>query len=401
MLNTVKTALKSLAEPNLRNADLGSVFSTYIPINSKVSVAKNQALMLSAFYNGVDIISKDIAKLPKAIYKKEGDQRFKSPEHHLHYIIADEPNTAMSSFKFHQTMQYCLMIKGNAYAEIRRNSKTGFEEALVYLEHDRVRVFTSKGKVYYDYKGRTISSENMIHLALGSENGIVGESIIYHAAANLGIHLEAQNFAKDMYANKGLGYGVMESDKSVKKEKKKEISDAFSSKMAQRKFFNVPFLDEGMKYKSITLNAQETDFIKTHAAGIQDVCRWLNLYPHKLKDLSNANFSNVYQMEISHVQDSMLPYVTMWEQEYNRKLFHKAQGGQHYVKFNINALLRASLKDKAMYYSLLTHAGILKPNEPRAWEDLNPVDGLDDVLIPQNSELLSILLKTANDENKD
>jgi len=78
------------------------------------------------------------------------------------------------------------------------------------------------------------------------------------------------------------------------------IEDGFSAKMASQSKFKVPMLDEGMKYKSISITPAEAQFLETNKNGVLEVCRWLNIAPHKLKELGNANYSNIYQQSIEH-----------------------------------------------------------------------------------------------------
>jgi HK97 family phage portal protein len=137
-------------------------------------------------------------------------------------------------------------------------------------------------------------------------------------------------------------------------------------------------LDEGMKYKSISITPAEAEFLETNKYGVLEVCRWLNINPHKIKDFSAGNYANVYQQSIEHVQDSIIPWTTRIEQEVTRKTFQK--GSDKYFRMNVNALLRGDLTSKKDYYTAMTYAGVYTRNEIRALEEMNPIDGLDEIL---------------------
>src|SRR5690606_19615010 len=134
------------------------------------------------------------------------------------------------------------------------------------------------------------------------------------------------------------------------------------------------------------------EFIETNKMAILEICRWLNIAPHKLKVLDNANFSNIYHQSIEHVQDSILPWLVRLEQEMNRKFFG-IQQQNFYIKMNEKMLLRGDLNSKQVFYSAMVYSGVMTRNEVRALEDLNPIDGLDEPLTPVNSELLDFMLK--------
>jgi len=144
--------------------------------------------------------------------------------------------------------------------------------------------------------------------------------------------------------------------------------------------FKVPMLDAGMKYKSISISPAEAQFIETNKNGVVEVCRWLNIAPHKLKDLSNGTYSNIQQQSIEHVQDSILPWIVRMEQELSRKIFSDKEKQTLYVKFNEKSLLRGDLAARKDYMIALVDHGIMTRNEARSLEDMNPIEGLDEML---------------------
>ena len=92
---------------------LGKIFSfgaqgdtqSYSPFfgfgsKSKSIATAKTSLTLSAFFNGVDQLSTDIAKMPKAIYRKTDRVREKLNSHPAHYLIATAPNEIMTAFDF-------------------------------------------------------------------------------------------------------------------------------------------------------------------------------------------------------------------------------------------------------------------------------------------------------------
>ncbi|MNQ47641.1 Phage portal protein [compost metagenome] len=357
------------------------------------------AFTISAFYNGVDQLSNDMAKLPKFVFKKDGENREKFTEHPVNYLISQRPNDLMNSFDFWKILEISAIIKGNGFAEIVRNSYTGVPTDLFFLDHDDVDVFIKDRKLYYKYKGRAIDSSNILHFKGFSFDGLMGVGIVTFAAKQLGITIDAQTYQQEVYKDRGLGYGVIESDLKVDAKNKQAIEAGFSTKMASESKFKVPMLDEGMKYKSITISPAEAQFLETNNAGVLEICRWLNIAPHKLKDITSGTYSNIYQQSIEHVQDSMMPRVISREQELNNKLFSVKEAGVIYTKFNLAVLLRGDLEMKQKFYTSMVYAGIYTRNEVRALEDMNPIDGLDEILQPVNMQALSMANQLIAEQN--
>jgi HK97 family phage portal protein len=357
--------------------------------NGTVANTKS-AFTISAFYNAVDQISNDIAKLPKHIYKKEGEKRYVKTDHPANYLISAAPNNLMTAFDFWKIITISTIIKGNGYAEIIRNKVTGKEEAFIFRNSDNVEVYAGDNVMYYKYKGRAIDSENMLHFKGFSFDGILGVGIITFAAQQLGIMLDGKKYQGDIYKDRGLAYGVLESELSVDPKNKKIIEDGFAAKMSSGNKFRTPLLDEGFKYKSITITPQEAEFLATDKNAVIEICRWLNIAPHKLKHLDNATFTNIQHQSIEHVQDSLLPWVTRDEQELNRKLFSVKDRNVFYSKFNEKFLLRGDLEARKNFYTAGIYSGFFTRNEVRALEDMDPIEGLDEPLQPANMQALSM-----------
>ncbi|MEM8273094.1 phage portal protein, partial [Morganella morganii] len=56
-----------------------------------------------------------------------------------------------------------------------------------------------------------------------------------------------------------------------------------------------------------------------------------------------------------------------------------------YVRFNLAGLLRGTPRERAEFYHYAITDGWMSRNEARAFEDMNPVDGLDEMLVSVNA----------------
>lgn len=392
LANIFKPQLRAVGDLSLKQINTG-LFGLPMLFNTTGTGTKatpETALTLSAFYNAIDILSDDIAKLPKSVFKKEDKDRNKVDQHEINYLLSVRPNPKMSPYSFWKTIETLRLIKGNAYVQIIRNASTGKQIAWYILKNEDVKVLETNENLYYKHKEQLIDSADILHFKGFSLDGKVGVGVVTYAANQLGVSLEAQAYGTTIYKNRGLSYGVIESDLDVDDDNKKLISEGFTSKLAANSPHVAPVLDEGFKYKSIAITPAETQFLETNKNGIIEVCRWLNIAPHKLKELNNANYSNIYQQSIEHVQDSVLPRVMAAEQELNYKCFSTKEQESLYTKFNISVLLRGDLTAKSQFYTAMVYASIYTPNEVRALEDMNPIDGLDEPLQPVNMQALSM-----------
>ena len=60
----------------------------------------------------------------------------------------------------------------------------------------------------------------------------------------------------------------------------------------------------------------------------------------------------------------------------------------HYVKFDLDGLMRGDAKSRGQFYREMLYAGVYDRNEVRAKEDMNPRPGLDKPFVPTNYGLV-------------
>lgn len=387
--------------PSGEKRNLGNIsFSSLFGVGASGTPVVNSEIALSvpALFNGVDQISNDIAKLPKGVYKKIENGR-EEVNHKVKSLINKEPNSYMDAFTFHKVMIQSAILRGNGLAVILRNTNTASLESLVFIHPNDLRdIRMVDGELFYFTKYGTFTSDDVIHIMGYTDNGWFGKSVIRYASETLGIAKSAQTFAASNFDNRGIGYGVVHTENELSREAKEKIESAINSKMSINDRFRTAVIDEGMKYETITVSAQDAQLIEQSKFSVIDICRFLNISPRKVKDYTINNYASAYQDATDHVTDSIQPWAKKFENEYDRKLFTSAEKEDHYVKFNDNYLLRGDLTAKSNYYFRATAGGWMTLNEVRAMEELNPLDGLDEPLIPMNMQQVKQLEKTFNDE---
>tara|TARA_R110001632_G_scaffold137804_2_gene253405 strand:+ start:200 stop:1423 length:1224 start_codon:yes stop_codon:yes gene_type:complete len=367
-------------------------------------VSTSSAKTLSAFYNGITILCNDYAKLPKSVIIKEGNKRTKDTSHPVNRLLNKRPNQYMSAFNYDSIMMQCAILKGNAYSEVVRNPITGQVESRQYINENDTPVTVKKynEKLFYHFNGRVVEAKNIEHVIGFSENGITGIGVVAYAAKSLGVALSSQEFAEEYYASKGIGMAVLTSSKEILPDAKTRLANATEARLNSSSNYKVSVIDEASSFQHISLTPQESMFLETNKHAIGEVARWLNIPTNKLKDTENQNNSNMENMNIDYVSNSLIPWSQRFKQEQDEKLFTAAEILRGYqVHHNSNSLLEADKKTQAAFLSTMIFAGVKTRNEVRALFDLNPIDGLDEPLTAVNMQTLEQIdanLKKLNDE---
>lgn len=400
MSNLVVRALQEPFQKREHQSFQESIFSIFSGISATApKVNHHGALSLSAVYNAVDQISNDIAKLPKGVFEKKGRDRYRKPEHPADYLISKRPNKMMTEFIFHKTLTVSALLRGNGIAIIERSEATGRQTAFKFVHPDHLNDIKEKdGKLWYYIRGykEPIAGDDVIHIPGFSFNGVTGISVFKFAAQNMGTAILAEKFAGENFQSKGLLAGFIKAKTALKAPAKLNLANAMETRLSKGGTHNIGVLDEDMDFQELKINAQEAALIDWKKVSIEDVARWFNIAPHKIKHLEKASYSNIEQQSLEHGSDSIAPWARRFEQEYDYKLFTEKERLTHYVKFNTNSLIRTDIKTKADYYAKAINFSWHVPNEIRALEDYNPLEGLDEPWRPSN---MMPIIETDNPNN--
>ena len=105
---------------------------------------------------------------------------------------------------------------------------------------------------------------------------------------------------------------------------------------------------------------------------------------HQLNDLDRATHTNVEHQQREFYVDTLMDILTGYEQELTYKLFtQKELDKGYYIKFNVNAILRADPKTRYEGYRIAIQSGFMTANEVRALEEMEAKGG-DRLLINGN-----------------
>jgi HK97 family phage portal protein len=137
----------------------------------------------------------------------------------------------------------------------------------------------------------------------------------------------------------------------------------------------------GFNFQTISTSMADAQFLELNKLTIQQIAAAFGIPLHMLNQLEKATYNNVEQQEEQFYRDTLMPILTMYEQELTYKLLtqKEIQAGL-YFKFNVDAILRSDIETRYRAYSIGIQNGFLTPNEARIKEEL-PSRPEGDVLI--------------------
>lgn len=375
---------------------LARLFSGSGTSKAGIYINEHTALFNSAVFACNRAISESIAMLPRDLMEKSNSISRNVTDHPVYKIITKEANPIQTSYKFFETLQHHILASGNGYAEIQRKRNSSDVVALWPLPPDRVSpecITREDGEldiIYHvslkDRTVRTLPKENILHIPGLGFDGLVGYSVIHFMLNTIGLGQALEEYGS-LFFKQGAGIGGYVS-----------VPDSFDWDQIQnlRKHYSITnegldnshrfkFLYESAKFVPTSATPDQSQMLQSRVFQIQEIARFYRMPLHKIQEVSNKpSYNSLEQFNVEFVNDTLLPGITNWEQELNRKLFLEPKDENKYIKFNVNAILRGDLAARSSFYRTLVMSGIMTRNEARALEDLPPIEGGDDLMVPLN-----------------
>lgn len=355
-------------------------------------VTPENALNLSVYFSSIRNLSEDIAKLPLVLYEKgEDDARERNTSHPLYKVLRYSPAPIYTAVTFWETLISHAAGWGNGYAEIITDGG-GTVRALYLMDPRRVEPKMDRGTYYYrvlraDNTHVNIMPEAIFHLHGLGFDGLQGYSVASLAKESLGGGLATQRFAASFFGNGAHVSGVLEHPGKLTEQAVKTLRASWK-KNASGDNMNAPaVLSEGMKWNRIGIPPEDAQFLETRQFQVEDICRWLRMPPHKVGHLLRAQgWSTLEQTNTDYLTDTLGSWMERICQEVQRKLLKASEQDTLFVEHLPEKLLRTDIEKRYAAYQVGVTNGWLSRNEVRQRENLNPVEGLDEFLVPLNMQ---------------
>lgn len=331
---------------------------------------RNSELLFAA----VSRISNSLSAMPVQLYK--GSTPLNND---LNDIISFSPNPNMTSCQFFKTMEACRDTSGNAYALKILNSK-GTLERIDVIDPARVRpVLEEKShELWYKItpeKGTEFYVHNyyVIHVPFISTNGYSGVNPVSVLYDTLNYADNIQSFNVRMIEQGVNAAIVLEAPANLGETQKKEMVESFMSTYRETSG-NILLLESGVTAKSMNLSPVDSKLFEVEKITRSKVAMVYNIPPHMLGDYSDTSYTSQEQQMLEFLMLTMLPIVTAYEQELNRKLLTRTQRKKGYhFKFDMDAILRADAATQAEVDYKAVRSAWKTPDEIRIARNMPPL----------------------------
>ncbi len=375
------TDASNLTWSRLMNLDASS--------KSGVSVTVDSALKVSTVFACLRVLANGIAQVPLKLYREADDgSKSVAKDHPVNKLIWRRPNSWMTSFEFRQMMMFHAGLTGVGAAYVGRvRGKPG---ELIPLVPGTFRLKQAKDwsvtAELNDPVGgtRTLGSDELFILRGPMWSGVAGLSALEIAREAIGLAIATEDTHSALHANGAQPGGVLSIKGGLDADGRARLKESWQAYQGGLKNkFKTAVLDMDATWSSLAATGVDNQHLETRRFQIEEICRDLGVFPQMVGHTDKtATFASSEAFFLAHVVHSLQPWVENWEQALALYLFPKED--DLLAKFSMQGLLRGDNKTRAEFYASGIINGWLTRNEARRLEDLNPLDGLDDPLLPLN-----------------
>jgi HK97 family phage portal protein len=272
-----------------------------------------------------------------------------------------------------------LLLDGNAYLATLRDD-TGRVLSLSVLDPSDITpnlvtdetgiqrlAFTSSKAA-----GVTLTSRDITMVrGLMKPGEITGVSPVTAAREFIGLGLATQRFGSSFFGNNATPGSVVEVPGQLSPEGAEALKTAWNDVHRGSGNGNrLAVLTESAKFSKISLSPEDSQFLETRQATVQDVARLYGVPPHLLADASGSTSwgSGLHEQNVAFSQYSLRPLVTRVEAALTSIM--RSEGiAVAYARFDLESMRRVTA-DRWTSYSTAIQTGVLSIDEVRAYEGL-------------------------------
>ncbi|EIG4943685.1 phage portal protein [Escherichia coli] len=364
---------------------IGLSYDTY----TGKQISSQRAMRLTAVFSCVRVLAESVGMLPCNLYHLNGSLKQRATGERLHKLISTHPNGYMTPQEFWELVVTCLCLRGNFYAY----KVKAFGEVAELLPVDpgcvELKLNSSWEPIYQvtfpDGSTDVLSQEDIWHVRTLTLDGLVGLNPIAYAREAISLAAATEEHGARLFSNGAVTSGVLRTEQTLSDQAYERLKKDFEERHTGLGNAHRPMiLEMGLDWKSMALNAEDSQFLETRKFQLEEICRLFRVPLHMVQNTDRATFNNIEELGLGFINYSLVPYLTRIEQRINTGLVRKSKQGVYYAKFNAGALLRGDMKSRFEAYATGINWGIYSPNDCRDLEDMNPRPGGDVYLTPMN-----------------
>ena len=347
----------------------------------------------------VDFLSNSIAQLPLEVYTRNAETDRNRDRTSAAALTLWQPNSDQTEYEFIRALAIEYFVFGAVYVWVLPDdSPSGFQLRIVPTDWiigtdfsnayapDSIRLCTKNGGTAVDVprsefiQFRTYSA--------GNPGGYL--SPISALRQTLEEQIQAGKFRKQLWASSGRLNAQIIRPKDVQPfddESRKRFIDTFRSSWGAggSKAGSIPLMEDGMEIKPFQTSFKEQQWQESVTLSREDVAAAYGVNPSLIWHTGTQTYASSKDNARALYSDCLGPVLQMLQQRINSFLLPRLGATPNtYVEFDLTEKLKGSFEERASILQASVGGPWLTRNEARADNNLPPVDGGDELIVPLN-----------------
>lgn len=333
--------------------------------SSGQSVSVDTAWQLLTVYGCTRFIADGVSTLPPQVFRDspDGPVKLQTPG----WIL--QPTPDMDFVAWCGQVLTSMLLAGDAFAfYVYEGVRLA---GLLPIDPTKVQVRRERNRKVFVIDGKTYSTFEVLHIpALMMPGRDRGYAPVDAARELIGAGMSMEQFAGRFFDQGATLSGVIEVPGELAPEKAREMARLWSRRHGGKAKAHLPgVLQGGATWKPMGITNEQAQFLESRKFTASQIASQMFLIDPTEMGLpiegSSLTYGNLEQRNARKVQVTYLPWIVRIEKALTALL-----PKPHYLKLNVNGLLRGDTKTRYETYEIGTRAGILLPDEARALEEL-------------------------------
>ena len=348
----------------------------------------------------VSFLADSVAQLPLKVYVRNAEfDRMRDRDGKAAKLLY-RPNADQTSYEFWNAVSTELLLMGVSTVWVLPDpdSESGLQLRLIPKEWitdserktnyapDMIRVTTNgSGRVI------EIPRTEFIQFRMYSPGNPGGyQSPIAALRQTLNEQIQADKFRTDIWSSSGRFNAYLTRPSNVQPwndEQRKAFVTAFREGWGKggSNAGKIPLLEDGMEIKPYQFNAKEAQYAETKQLSREDVAAAYHVNPSLIWHTTTQTYASAKDNARALYADCLGPTLQMLQQRINSFLLPMIGADPNlYVEFDLTEKLKGSFEERASILQASVGGPWMTRNEARADNNLPPVDGGDELIIPLN-----------------
>lgn len=386
----------------LRNLFGRNVFYVVTP-EEMPQVGKMSARQLYAtqanLHAVVSFLADSVAQLPLKVYVRDEENSRRRDRDSITAKLLWRPNADQTAYEFINALSIELLLMGCAVMWLLPDpdSESGYQlriiprewivntERMTNYAPDVLKVHTGAGQ-FID-----IPRTEFVQFRMYSPGNPGGyQSPIAALRQTLREQIEADRFRTQIYRSSGRFNAYITRPKDVQPwddETKRKWLTAFREGWGQdgSNSGKMPLLEDGMEIKPYSFNAKEAQYAETKQLSREDVAAAFHVNPSLIWHTTTQTYASAKDNARALYADCLGPTLQMLQQRINSFLLPMLGADPNtYVEFDLTEKLKGSFEERASILQSAVGGPWLTRNEARADNNLPPIEGGDELIVPLN-----------------